>query len=65
MGGDDNDSIMFAKLQEVVEEYNVSNLSNGGKAKLQMYERCEAVDSLSDVEETPPQKREKLKLLNR
>ena len=35
MGGDDNGPIMFAKLQEVVEEYNVPNLSNGGKAKLQ------------------------------
>ena len=25
-----------------------------------MYERCEAVDSLSDVEETPPQKKRKI-----
>ena len=26
MEGDDNDPVMFAKLQEVVEEHNVSNL---------------------------------------
>ena len=60
MGSDDNGPNMFAKLQEVIKEYNESNLSSGGKGKLQMYERCDALDDLSDSEQdTPPQKKRK------
>ena len=62
MGSDDNGPDMFAKLEEVIKEYNECNLSSGGKAKLQMYERCDVFNDLSEPEQdTPPQKKRKVK----
>jgi len=46
---------MFAKLEEVIKEYNERNLSSGGKEKLQIYERCDVFDDLS--QDTPPQRK--------
>ena len=59
MGSDDNGPDMFAKMEEVTKEYNECNLSSGGKAKLQIYERCDVFDDLS--QDTPPQKKRKVK----
>ena len=55
MGSDDNGPDMFAILEEVIKEYNECNLSSGGKAKLQIYERCDVFDDLP--QDTPPQKK--------
>ena len=52
MGSDDNGPDKFARLEEVIKEYNECNLSSGGKAKLQIYERCDVFDELS--QDTPP-----------
>lgn len=58
IGSDDNGPHMFAKLEVVVEEYNESNISSGGKAKLQIYERCDLTDDLAESEQdTPPQEK--------
>ena len=59
---DDNGPDMFAKLEEVIKEYNECNLSSGGKAKLQIYERCDVFYDLS--QDTPPQRKEKSSFLN-
>ena len=63
MGSDDNGPNMFAELQEVIEEYNESNISSGGKAKLKMYERCD-LDDLSESEQGSPPQKKKRKLIN-
>ena len=61
MGSDDNDPDMLAKLEEVIKEYIECNLSSDGKAKLQIYERCDVFDDLSEPEQdTPTQKKSKI-----